>query len=338
MNVNTEVRIGLLGAARIAPPALIRPAQKLPGVQVLAVAARDPARARAFAQRHGIPRVHDTYQGLIQDPDLDAVYIPLPNSLHAEWSTRALEAGKHVLCEKPLASNADEARRMAAVAARTGRTLAEAFHYRYHPLASRLKAIVDSGELGTIRHLEAHFCVPVIFPGNIRYRYDLGGGATMDLGCYTINLLRYLSGAEPAVVRARARLSSPQVDRFMDAEFAFPGGRTGRMVCSLFSLVPLRSRAAVQGTEGELRVSGPFHPHLYHRLTVRRGSSVRREPMPRESTFTYQLQAFVEALRTGGGIMTNAADAIANLQVIDAVYEKAGLRRRGLPPSASCPR
>jgi predicted dehydrogenase len=329
MNANLRVRLGLLGAARIAPAALIRPARAVPEAWVVAVAARDPGRARAFAQRHGLPRVHETYENLIRDPELDAVYIPLPNSLHAEWAIRALQAGKHVLCEKPMAANAEQAQQMADVAAQTKRVLVEAFHYRYHPLATRLKAIVASGELGTIRHLEAHFCLPLILPGNIRYRYELAGGATMDLGCYAINLLRYLAGAEPKVVDAQARLSSPQVDRFMRAELQFPDGRTGRFVCSLFSRILLRARAVVQGTEGELRVTGPFHPHLYHRLTVRRGHAVRCERVPGEATFTYQLRAFVEAVRGRGEMATNAEDAIANMRVIDAVYEQAGLQRRG---------
>ena len=173
MSDDVRLRIGVLGAARIAPMALMRPARAVPQAWVVAVAARNPARARAFAQRHGILRVHESYDALVQDPEIEAVYIPLPNSLHAEWSIRALRAGKHVLCEKPLASNAEEARQMSAVAAESGRVLAEAFHYRYHPLAMRMKEIVDGGELGKIRHLEAHFCVPLLLPGNIRYRFDL---------------------------------------------------------------------------------------------------------------------------------------------------------------------
>ncbi|MGC8990760.1 MAG: Gfo/Idh/MocA family protein [Verrucomicrobiia bacterium] len=329
MNSGGKVRLGLLGAARIAPAALIRPARKIPEACVLAIAARDPGRARAFARRHGVPRVHESYEHLIQDPELDAVYIPLPNSLHCEWSIRALRAGKHVLCEKPMASNADEAQQMATAAAETRRVLAEAFHYRHHPLASRLKAIVDSGELGKVRHIEAHFCVPLILPGDIRYRYDLAGGATMDLGCYTINLLRYLAGAEPRVLEAHARLSSPQVERYMRAELEFPDGCTGRFVCSLFSVVLLRTRAVVRGTEGELRVVGPFHPQLYNRITVRRGDAVRHERVPGEATFTYQLQAFVDAVRGRRPMMTSPEDAIANMRVIDAVYERAGLKRRG---------
>lgn len=324
-----QVRFGILGAARIAPAALCHPARTVKEAAVVAVASRDPARAHAFAKRFNIPKVHQTYQDLISDPELDAVYIPLPNSLHAEWAIRAMKAGKHVLCEKPLASNADEAREMARVAAQTGRILVEAFHYRYHPLATRLKAIVDSGELGSIQHLEAHFCVPLILPGDIRYQYELAGGATMDLGCYTVNLLRYLTGMEPKVSAAYARLSSPQVDRYMRAELEFANGCSGRIVCSLFSIILLRSSAVVRGTKGELRVLGVFHPHLFNRIRVKCGQNVSVERVPGDTTFTYQLRAFVDALKGRGPIITTAEDAIANMHIIDEIYRRAGLKRRG---------
>ena len=218
---------------------------------------------------------------------------------------------------------------MAAAAEESGRVLVEAFHYRYHPLALRMKEIVDSGELGEVRHLEAHFCVPLINPRDIRYRYELGGGATMDLGCYCINLIRYLAGAEPEVTHAHARLASAQIDRFMEADFRFPNGSTGRMVCSMFSLAFLRVGAIVRGTKAELRVSGPYQPHRYHRLEVRSGNSVRVEHCSRESTYTYQLRAFVAAVRGKPELCIGLADAIGNMRVIDAVYEKAGLKPRG---------
>ena len=200
MSDTTPIRIGILGAASIAPMALIRPARRVPDAVVAAVAARDEARAARFADKHGIARVHPSYAALLADPEPDAIYNPLPNSLHCEWTLRALEAGKHVLCEKPLASNAEEAERMAKAATNAGRVLVEAFHWRYHPLADRMREIVTSGELGPIRHVEASFCVPMIRRGDIRYRWDLGGGATMDLGCYAINMVRTLAGAEPEVV------------------------------------------------------------------------------------------------------------------------------------------
>ena len=152
------MRIGILGAARIAPTALIKPAKGNAEVVVAAVAARDVSRAQAFAAKHGIARVHDSYEALIADPDLDAVYNPLPNGLHGRWTRAALAAGKHVLCEKPFTANAAEAREVAELAAKSDRVVMEAFHYRYHPLASRVEEIIASGELGKLERVEAALC------------------------------------------------------------------------------------------------------------------------------------------------------------------------------------
>jgi predicted dehydrogenase len=328
--MTTLLHIGVLGAAAIAIPALIRPARQLPDVVVSAVAARDPARARRYAAKHGIAAIHRSYAALLGDPAIDAVYIALPNSLHAEWAIRALRAGKHVLCEKPLAANAAEAEQIAWAATEAGRVLLEGFHYRYHPLSARLKAIVESGEIGRIRHIEAEFSVPLLQPRSIQYRYDLGGGAAMDVGCYAINLLRFLAGAEPRVVHAEARLIRPQVDRVMAADFRFDDGRTGHMVCALLSARLLRSSASVYGTDGELRVIFPFLPHHFHNLTIRSGGATRHEQLVGQTTYFYQLQAFARAARTGTPPLTGAADAVANMRVIDAVYQAAGLRPRGL--------
>jgi predicted dehydrogenase len=327
--MTTPLRFGILGAARIAPMALVRPSLAVPDAVVTAVAARDPQRARAFAQRHGILGVHHRYEELIADPQIDAVYNPLPNALHREWTVRALEAGKHVLCEKPFASNALEAQDMAAASERTGRVLMEAFHYRYHPLITRVKAILDSGRLGTIRHIEAHLCIPLLLPGDIRYRYDLAGGATMDTGCYAIHIVRTLAGEEPEVTYAEARLSSPNVDRFMAADFRFPSGRTGRITCSLFSAFLLRASASVHGDDGDLKVLNPIAPHLYHRLTVRTAQGTTTERVAGEATYTHQLRAFVAAVREGAPFPTDSRDAIANMSVIDAIYRAAGLDLRG---------
>jgi predicted dehydrogenase len=329
MSSREPLRIGVLGAARIAPMALIRPARMVSEVEVTAIAARDEGRARKFARKHGVPRVFPSYEALLEAPDVDAVYNPLPNGLHCEWTIRALESGKHVLCEKPIASNADEARQMADAAARTGRELVEAFHWRYHPLAKRMKEIVEGGSLGRVRHIEARMCLPVPIPGDIRYRYDLGGGATMDMGCYTISILRHLAGAEPEVVRAEALLASPQVDRAMKAEFRFADGRSGRIHCSLFSSALFRLSAKVQGDQGELSVLNPVAPHLFHRLKLRSAAGTTVERIGGEATYTCQLRAFAAHVRGEVRMPTDPAHGIANMKVIDAVYEAAGLMRRG---------
>ena len=323
------VRIGALGAARITPMALLRPARALPEARVAAVAARDPERARRFAARHDIPLVHESYEALLADPELDAIYNPLPNSHHCEWTLRALDAGKHVLCEKPLTANAEEAERVAEAARRTGLVVMEAFHWRYHPLAERMREVLASGVLGELEHIETAMCIPLIVPGDIRYRLDLAGGATMDVGCYAIHMLRTLAGAEPEVLRAEARLASPGVDRYMRADFRFGDGRTGRMTCALLSATPLRISARARGARGELRVWNPIGPQFWHRLSVRTREKRTTERLSREPTYVYQLRAFCAALREAAPIWTPPSDSVANMRVIDAVYRGAGLPLRG---------
>lgn len=327
--MTAPLRIGALGAARITPDALLRPAQRIPEVEVVAIAARDPARAQRVATRYKIPRLHTTYADLVADPELDAIYNPLPNSLHCEWTLRALEAGKHVLCEKPLAANAVEAVQMAETATTHGLVLMEAFHNLYHPLLMRVKEIINSGELGTLRHVEAHFCTIMWRWWDIRWDYGLAGGATMDVGAYAIRLLRFFTGAEPEVVRAQAHCIAPQIDRYMAAEFRFLNNVTGAMTCAFLARSLVRVSARVMGEAGELHVLNPILPHLFHRLQVRTPAGVRTEHFPGESTYTYQLRAFAQAIRGETTLPTTGADGVANMRVIDAVYRAAGLRPRG---------
>jgi predicted dehydrogenase len=324
-----RVRIGVLGAARIVPAAVIRPARNIPEASITVIAARDPERAAAFAQKHSVGKVAVNYAAVVEDPDVDAVYNPLPNGLHAEWTIAALEAGKHVLCEKPFAANSAEAEKVAATAERTGLVVMEAFHYRYHPLAERMQAIVASGELGTLRHVEASFCFPLPRFSDIRYRFDLAGGATMDAGCYAIHMARLLGGEEPVVVSATAKRHSPQVDRAMTAELAFPSGHTGRITCSLWSSDVLRLNAGASGDHGRLDVFNPLAPQTWHRLKVTGGGRKRIEHLGRRPTYEYQLEAFCAAVLRGESVLTPPTDSVANMKVIDAVYLAAGLQPRG---------
>jgi predicted dehydrogenase len=325
----SEVRLGVLGAARIAPAALVRPARAVPEARTVAVAARDPARAKKFAASHGIPTVHDTYQDLLADGEIDAVYNPLPNGLHARWTVAALEAGKHVLCEKPFTNNAAEAEQVAAAAQRAGLVVMEAFHYRYHPLAERMRSIAQGGDLGRVRHVETWMCFPLPRFSDIRYRYDLGGGALMDAGCYAVHMLRLLGGEEPEVLSARAKLHTPDVDRAMSADVRFPSGHTGRLTCSMWSSSLLRFAARVTGDGGVLKVLNPIAPHIFSRLTVRTGGRRRVERVRGKPTYEYQLEAFCAAVLRGEATLTPPADAIANMRVIDSIYQAAGMKPRG---------
>lgn len=331
------VRIGLLGTARIAKMALLSPARNNPRVEVVAVASRSKDKARRYAKANRILRSYSGYQALLDDPDIEVIYNPLPNNLHAEWSIRALQSGKHVLCEKPMAANADEARAMQAAAMQTGRQLVEAFHFRYHPLATRMKEIVTSGELGAIRHLEAQFCVFIPGKKDIRFAYSTGGGAFMDVGCYAVNVCRFLAGSEPVVKSASARLIQPQVDHWMSAELQFSGGTTASVTASLRSQIwNWRAFVKVTGENGSMTVLNPFLPQFFHRITIQTPSGRRRESVSRNPTsYACQLEALVNSLRSGATLPTDSIDGIKTMTVIDAIYSAAGLRRRGDPLDSS---
>jgi predicted dehydrogenase len=331
----SPLRIATLGAARITPAALVKPAREVDGVEVVAVAARDRTRAERFAAKHGIPRVLDSYDAVLTDPDIDAIYNPLPNGLHGVWTTRALAAGKHVLCEKPFTANAQEASEVAEDALASGLVVMEAFHYRYHPVAQRMIDIVAGGEIGALRHVESAMCIPLPLPKDIRYRLDLAGGATMDTGCYAVHMNRSVAGSEPSVVSAQARTARAGVDRWMRAEFHYPGGVTGTMTCALWSSALLKASVRAFGTKGELRVFNPTGPQFGYRMTLRRDGTKERIRVDgaRTATYTYQLRAFLAATRDGVPPLTPPADAVRNMQVIDAIYRASGLGVRA--PSAA---
>ncbi len=324
----STLRFGTLGAARIAPNALIKPAQQIDGVEVTAVAARDVRRAREFAKANGIPRVLATYDELIGDPEIDAIYNPLPNALHCEWTIRALRAGKHVLCEKPLASNAAEAERMSQAAESAGRVLGDAFHYCYHPLAARIRGLISDGTLGKLTWVEASFAAPIA-PPNIRYEWSLAGGATMDLGCYPLHMIRFFTGLTPRIVRAAASAVPENIDVAMDVQMELGAGTTARMTCAMGKDVQFGASFAARGDRGELKVVNPIAPHRGNQLTIKTSSGETSESIPGDPTYTYQLRAFVDAVRGQGKFQTDGADGVVSMRIIDAVYRAAGLPPRG---------
>lgn len=324
------VRIGILGCARIAKAALLDVRDLVPEIDLAAVASRDGARAAAYAAEHGIARSYESYEALLADETLDAIYNPLPNSLHAAWTIRALEAGKAVLCEKPLASNAAEAQSMVDAATRTGMKLVEAFHYRHHPVAALISNVVRSGALGRIRFLEAGLRIPgsLLKPDNIRFQPALAGGATMDVGAYCINALRFWAGAEPVVTHAEATLFAPGIDGSMRAELSFPEDVTARFDCSL-QAEALGAWVTIKGEDGELAAQNPFLPQMGHSVTVRAKGGDTTATLDRTTTYVYQARAFADVVRRDAPILTTGADGVANMRVIDAVYRAAGLRPRG---------
>lgn len=325
------LRIGVLGASRIAVNALVAPAQ-LTGARLVAVAARDRGRAATFAAAHGVERVLDSYAEVLADPEVEAVYNPLANGLHGPWNLAALAAGKHVLTEKPSASDAAEAREVRDAAARAGVVFMEAFHYLYHPVARRLLEIVDSGEIGELRHVEVHMEIPPPPDGDLRWSLPLAGGGLMDVGCYGIHLYRMLgrfAGGAPRVTGAegRERAGSPGVDEWVRAELAFPGGATGVLHSSM-AASEVRMTARLVGTAGELNAGNFVLPHRDDSVRVTAGGTEREEQLGRRPSYAYQLEAFAGAIRDGAPVPTDADDAVATAELLDDCYRAAGFNPR----------
>ena len=304
------------------------PAKANPDVEVVAVAARDRSRAEKFAEEHGVDKVYDTYDEVINDASLDVIYNPLPISHHHSFSIKALRAGKHVLCEKSFSMNAVEARDMAGVAAETGLVLIEAFHYRYHPVFLRALEIVDSGQLGDLQHVEGRFIVGTPNSDNIRMILETGGGATMDMGCYPISWLRHITRTEPTVTAATAKVGAPEIDMRLEIEYEFPGGAIGKTIGAMDERRFI-SDLTVTGSKGTLEVTNPLVPQHGNnvKLTVE-GEVLQDEELTRRPTYEYQLEAFVDAVRNGTQLPTDANDAIKQMEVIDAAYQAAGLNPR----------
>lgn len=312
--------------------ALVLPARELANIEICGVAARERARAETFAAEHELPLVFDDYDALLASPEVDCIYNPLPNGLHCEWTIRALEAGKHVLCEKPFAANAEEAMQMAAAAERTGRILVEAVHYLYHPLMLRVREILDGDVLGRLRHVRSHFGAPFPHTNDIRFELALAGGALMDMGCYPVSAARFVAG-EPEVVRAEARTGPPEVDVEIEADLRFSSGATGAVSCAMHPEAPFEALLELEGERGHLRVVHPFLPQLGHSLTLETDEGTRTEDFGKTPTFHYQLQAFFAYVREGVPMLTSPANAICTMRVIDEIYRKSGLSPRGGPSS-----
>ncbi len=329
------VRIGILGAARIAARALIQPARAVPVATVAAVAARDRARADSFALQHAIPVAYGSYEELLADPALDAVYIPLPNALHARWTLRAIEAGKHVLCEKPFTANAAEAAEVLGRARESGLVVMEAMHYRYHPLVRRMAAMISDGAIGTPRHVQCWTQWPVAGHGDIRYSYEMAGGALMDGGCYAIDCLRLAGLSSPEVTGALADPApgDPRVDRTMAVRLTAPSGMTGWLESAFTSGGGFRADVHVTGDEGQLYLRNFVLAHEGSLELFPNGPSAPSgdaDPgSPGGTTFAWQLRAFAAAVREGAPFPTTAGHALATMRVIDDAYRAAGLPPRG---------
>ncbi len=319
------VRWGILGTAKIAVEKVIPGMQGSALAQVMAIASRDTAKARAAANRLGIPRAYGSYQELIDDPDIEAIYNPLPNHLHVPWSIRAAERGKHVLCEKPIALTAREARELLEARDRTGVQIGEAFMVRTHPQWLKVKEIVASGRIGELRLIAGHFSYYRRDPGDIRSRVEWGGGALMDVGCYPITLSRWLFGAEPTeVVGLIERDPDMQIDRLTSGLLRF---ERGQATFSCATQLVAYQTMQIFGTAGRIAVRIPFSapPFDEYRVFVDdgsdwAGSGIETIAFPPINPYTLQADRFSEAIRGLGSVPVSLEDAIGNMAVIDALF------------------
>lgn len=318
------IRIGVLGTARVVPFGLLVPARATPGIEVTAVASRTSQKASDFAALHGIKQGFGSYEELLESSDIDAVYIALPTALHYEWARRALGAGKHVLCEKPLASNAELARQLMLSATQYSRVLVEAMHIRYFPRLRRQRELLAEGEFGRPLLIESCFRAPFtsMAKDDFRLRFELGGGAGLDVGCYAVSCLRYMAGEEPEIVSVRYKRARPQIDRWMRAEVRFLSGAEGVAECGFRGFYTPRGGVAVTCEGGWIKWDGKG-------LVYQKNGKLINEPIPAISSYQLQLEAFAKSVRGEASDVPALDDAVLTARVLDAMYLKAGLALRG---------
>lgn len=321
--MSTPLRWGVLSTANIGRAAVNPAIQASRNGRLVAVASRSQDAAARFAAEHDIPEALGSYEAMIEHPDLDALYIPLPNSLHREWTIRALEAGKHVLCEKPLGLSATECLEMQAAADAHGTQLMEAFMYRFHPRIDRLLAELEEGAIGEVRAIQSAFTFKLTKPGNIRLDPDLGGGALLDVGCYCVNVSRTVMGEEPVQVQARARFTERGVDDELGGTLYFENGVVAQIACSLAQ--ERRESVDVAGTDGWLRLHSAFLPGTGPAtIDVHRGRNERISiEVPGADQYQLMVEHFGDCVRGEATMRYPATEAARNLAVIEALYASA---------------
>jgi predicted dehydrogenase len=314
----SSLRLGLLSTARI-NRRILPPARESGLVEVVAVASRDGGRGAAYAERNGIARAHEDYEALLADPEVDAVYIPLPNSLHVEWTKRALEAGKHVLCEKPLTDEPDDAEALFDLAEGRGLVLAEGFMYRHNPQTRHVEELVREGAIGRLQLVRTSFSFPVEGAENIRLDPALDGGSLLDLGTYCVSGARLLAG-EPESVLGRQATGPTGVDDLFTGSLVFPEGVHAVFDCGL--RMPNRATLEAVGTEGSLFVDDPW---LCRRpgIELRRGDDVERIPVEPADSYRLELDDFARAVAGEGEPLLGREDAVAQARVLSALRRSA---------------
>jgi predicted dehydrogenase len=323
----SRLRFGILGTARIARTFFLPGVRRSRLASVAAIASRDPERAQTVATEFNIPGVHASYEALLADPAIDAVYIPLPNSLHEEWTIAAAHAGKHVLCEKPVASQLATAERMAQACRAGGVVLMEAFMWRHHPQHRRVRELLTSGIIGDPNFVRASFTFvidqPVDQPVNVRLQHDLDGGSLMDVGCYGVNAARWVFESEPEVALAQQSLDEERgVDMALAGVLRFSGQRLA-VFDSSFDRAP-RNTYSVEGPLGTLHVERAFRPDddPARIVVTRPGQADLVEDIPAAHQFALEIDHFAESV-AAGRLLAPAEEGVAQARVIEALYASA---------------
>jgi len=321
--VTAPVRWGILSTARI-NRRLIPAAHASSKTELVGVASRDQAKAEEYARQWEIPRAYGSYEALLADEDIETVYISLPNSLHVEWSIRALEAGKHVLCEKPMGKHAEGVEEAFNVADRFGRVLSEAFMYRHNPQTRKLRELLDDGAIGEPRIVRARFGFALFDADNIRLRPEVEGGSLMDVGCYCVSGIRLVAG-EPEVVFGSQLIGPSGTDWLFTGSLRFPGDVFGLFDC--WTMLPERDELEVLGTEGSMFLDDPWfaRPPL---IELRRAGGSERIETEQADSYVLELENVSDAIRGEGELLLGRADAVGNARALEAL---AGSAEGGLP-------
>jgi len=327
-----KLRWGIIGCANIAVHSVIPAIQKSERGEVAAIASRGIEKAKETAAKLNIPKAYGSYEELVADPDIDAVYIPLPNHLHKEWAIKAAEAGKHVLCEKPAALNAEETAQMVEACRKAGVVFAEAFMYRYHPRVQRAKDIIASGEIGELRAVNARFTFNNAGDiGNVRYKSEWGGGSLYDVGVYPLSAARWIVGAEPEAATVHAKFSETHdgVDMMASGLVEFADGVALTFDCGMWATY--REGIEILGSDGRIELSGAFKDNAPIVVYTNNG---RREEGALEfeglDTYTLQADSFAKAVFGEEALPFPAEDAIANMRLVDACLTSARTKSRVL--------
>lgn len=315
-----KLRWGLLSTAKI-NAALFKPLAKSKRNTLFAVGSRSEASAQAYALEHDIPRAHGSYEALLADPDVDVIYNSLPNHLHAEWTIKALEAGKHVLCEKPFALTLAEVDAMSAAAQRSGKVLAEAFMYRTHPQTHKVKEIVNGSAFGKILTIKGGFTFTFNRPGNYRLDPAYGGGALWDVGCYPVSYARTMIGLEPLEVFGWQVTAKSGIDEFFSGQLRFPGDIHAQFDCGFRG--PFRAFIEIVGEHATLQVPSPFHAGRKNKVLLSRGGEFETIKIDGQNAYLGEIEDMADAILLGKGPHISLADSRANVAAILALYQSA---------------